>query len=155
MKPFGCVKRIDDSGRLNIPKEMRETLNLEPGMQLEIKVSNNAIIMKRYDAAIHFSEEFKAAVKALARCDIPCAVYNLDLEKVYGGEGFKNKYMSVMELQACPSVVIPDEASLPTAYLVFKNNSDLERIEVLPVIAMLLALINQGGVTQCVNSNQH
>ena len=48
MKATGIVRRIDDLGRVVIPKEIRRTLRLREGTPLEIcTVRDGAIILKK------------------------------------------------------------------------------------------------------------
>ncbi|PGK51224.1 stage V sporulation protein T [Priestia megaterium] len=49
MRATGIVRRIDDLGRVVIPKEIRRTLRISEGDPLEIYVDNNQeIIFKKY-----------------------------------------------------------------------------------------------------------
>lgn len=43
------VKRIDDLGRVVIPKEIRRILDIQNDENLEIKVCNNEIVIKKYN----------------------------------------------------------------------------------------------------------
>lgn len=47
MKATGIVRRIDDFGRIVIPREVRETLNIECGEALEIFTNKNCVILKK------------------------------------------------------------------------------------------------------------
>lgn len=50
MKATGIVRRIDDLGRILIPKEIRRTCNLREGDPMEIYLGeNDAIVLKKYD----------------------------------------------------------------------------------------------------------
>lgn len=49
MKATGIVRRIDDLGRVVIPKEIRRTLKIREGDPLEIFIEdNNCVCFKRY-----------------------------------------------------------------------------------------------------------
>ena len=49
MKATGIVRRIDDLGRVVIPKEIRRTMRIREGDPLEIFVSNDGeVIFKKY-----------------------------------------------------------------------------------------------------------
>ena len=49
MKATGIVRRIDDLGRVVIPKEIRRTMRIREGDPLEIFVSNEGeVIFKKY-----------------------------------------------------------------------------------------------------------
>ena len=48
MKATGIVRRIDELGRIVIPKEIRKTLRLREGENLEIYTNGDEIILKKY-----------------------------------------------------------------------------------------------------------
>jgi AbrB family transcriptional regulator, stage V sporulation protein T len=50
MKVTGIVRRVDDLGRIVIPKEIRRSLRIKEGDPLEIFISRDGeIIFKKYD----------------------------------------------------------------------------------------------------------
>ena len=63
MKATGIVRRIDDLGRVVIPKEIRRTLRIREGDPLEIFTDRDGeVILKKY-SPIGELNEFAAAVK--------------------------------------------------------------------------------------------
>lgn len=53
MKATGIVRRIDDLGRVVIPKEIRRTLRLREGTPLEIFTDREGeIILKKYSPMV-------------------------------------------------------------------------------------------------------
>ena len=48
MKSTGIVRRIDDCGRLVIPKEIRHNMKLNEGDMLEINYNNDTISIRKY-----------------------------------------------------------------------------------------------------------
>ena len=48
MRATGIVRRMDDLGRVAIPREIRNTLNIEWGEPLEIFTDEDCIILKKY-----------------------------------------------------------------------------------------------------------
>ena len=50
MKATGVIRRIDDLGRIVIPKEIRKNLKIIDGDSLEIYIDNNQIILNKYSA---------------------------------------------------------------------------------------------------------
>ena len=48
MMDRGIVRRIDELGRLVIPKELRKTLRIKEGDPLEIYASKDEIVLKKY-----------------------------------------------------------------------------------------------------------
>ena len=49
MKAIGIVRKVDELGRIVIPKEIKRTLNIEEGDPLEIFVDGEQIILKKYE----------------------------------------------------------------------------------------------------------
>ncbi len=62
MKATGIVRRIDDLGRVVVPKEIRRTLRIREGEPLEIYVDKEGeIILKKYSPIAdlgHFAKEY-------------------------------------------------------------------------------------------------
>lgn len=48
MKATGITRRIDDLGRIVIPKDIRQIMKIKEGDPLEIFVENNNIVLKKY-----------------------------------------------------------------------------------------------------------
>jgi transcriptional pleiotropic regulator of transition state genes len=48
MRSLGIVRKVDQLGRIVIPKELRNTLQLSTGSPLEIFVDENNIILRKY-----------------------------------------------------------------------------------------------------------
>lgn len=48
MKATGIIRRVDDLGRIVIPKEIRRTMGICEGEPLEIYLENDAIIFRKY-----------------------------------------------------------------------------------------------------------
>ena len=49
MKATGIVRRIDDLGRIVIPKEIRRTCNIREGDPLEIFLQDGAVVFEKYN----------------------------------------------------------------------------------------------------------
>lgn len=54
MKSTGIVRKIDELGRIVLPKELRRTLDIEEKDPLEIFIEDNTIILKKYQPACMF-----------------------------------------------------------------------------------------------------
>lgn len=80
MKATGIVRRIDDLGRIVIPKEIRKTMHVREGDPLELYICENGIMFRKYkqdiaddllrlandaDALDDFPEENKDAARLL------------------------------------------------------------------------------------------
>lgn len=56
MRATGIVRRIDDLGRIVIPREIRKQFMISEGDSLEIFVNNDEIILRKYDVSIGLKE---------------------------------------------------------------------------------------------------
>lgn len=57
----GIVRRLDDLGRVVIPREIRRLYGLSEGMALEMTVTNGGILLKPYFP----SEDLRLGIRAL------------------------------------------------------------------------------------------
>lgn len=48
MKSIGIVRRIDQLGRVVLPKETRDAMELPEGTPMEIYTDDNTIVIKKY-----------------------------------------------------------------------------------------------------------
>lgn len=67
MKESGIVRRIDELGRIVIPKELRRTMRLRVGDELEITASGDTLTLKKYSVAQTAEQAIKAAAEYLSR----------------------------------------------------------------------------------------
>ena len=88
MKATGIVRRIDDLGRIVIPKEIRKTLKVKEGMPLEIYTDKEGGIILRtflpFSEMSSLSEEFAQCVAQ----QMGNAVFVTDREKVVAAVGY-------------------------------------------------------------------
>lgn len=54
MKPIGIVRRIDDLGRVVIPRELRKSLGFEEGYPIEILADDKGIYLRKYNPGCTF-----------------------------------------------------------------------------------------------------
>lgn len=54
MKSTGIVRKIDDLGRMVIPIELRQTMNIDKKDPMEIYVDGEKIILQKYEPACIF-----------------------------------------------------------------------------------------------------
>lgn len=59
----GIVRRIDDLGRVVIPKEIRRTLHIREGDPLEISVDGTSLILTKYRTSADYHDRFKEIVE--------------------------------------------------------------------------------------------
>ena len=99
MKATGIVRRIDDLGRVVIPKEIRRTLRIREGDPLEIFTAREGeIILKKYSPISELSSFAKEYAESLAvTCGATVCVTDHDQIIAASGAGKKelqDKYVS-------------------------------------------------------------
>jgi len=94
MKATGVVRRIDDLGRIVIPKEIRRNFKINEGDSIEIFVDNNGIVLKKYsllDDMVELSSKLVDVFKKIYNKNIIIT----DKEKVIASsKELKNNYLN-------------------------------------------------------------
>ena len=65
MKSTGIIRRIDDLGRVVIPKEVRRILNLQEGDPMELFVADEMLCLQKYYAEDGYIERIKNLIASL------------------------------------------------------------------------------------------
>ena len=91
MKATGIVRRVDDLGRVVIPKEIRRTLKIREGDPLEILIEKNCVCFKKYSALGLFSEDILRVAQDMAQRTFnhQIAIYDRD-SKVSGPNSYSS-----------------------------------------------------------------
>lgn len=77
MKATGIIRRIDDLGRVVIPREIRRTLGIRDGDPLEIYTEKDgSVIFKKYSILDTVEKYAKNASDSLIACGIEAAVFD-------------------------------------------------------------------------------
>lgn len=93
MKNTGVVRRIDDLGRIVIPKEIRKTLRIKDGESLEIFLSSDNIVLKKYSPLEGLQNFYKMYAESIFS-EIGNNVIVVDRDKIVAVSGdFKKKYL--------------------------------------------------------------
>lgn len=72
MKETGIVRRIDDLGRVLIPKEVRRMMGIKDGERMEIFTDGSQIVLRKYDVGASYADQLTAMLEYLAdEPDIP------------------------------------------------------------------------------------
>ena len=81
MKATGIVRRIDDLGRVVIPREIRKTLNIREGDPLELYTTNEGgICLKKYNEHLNrFVDMCKPVLEMAKSKGIVIDIYNDEL----------------------------------------------------------------------------
>ena len=75
MESTGMIRRVDELGRIDIPKEIRRQLNIRDGDQLELFTDGTDIIWKKY-SSLSIERSINAVSAVLNRNDIIYAIYD-------------------------------------------------------------------------------
>lgn len=76
-KYTGIVRRIDDIGRIGIPKELRRRFRLHDGDPIEIGESENMIVLRKYSVLELFDETSQKLITIFSRItDMPIILCN-------------------------------------------------------------------------------
>lgn len=87
MKATGIVRRIDDLGRVVVPKEIRRTLRIREGNPLEIFTDKEGeIILKKYSPIGELSAFAKQYAESLAQM-LGCLAGICDMDQVVAAAG--------------------------------------------------------------------
>lgn len=63
----GVVRKIDELGRIVIPKEIRKNLNIRNGEDVSIFVKDNMIVLKKYERALTIKEISQKYINAFKK----------------------------------------------------------------------------------------
>lgn len=74
MKATGIVRRMDELGRVVIPKEIRRTLRIREGDPLEIFTDRDELMLKKYSPIATIEKFSESAAKSLAELSGKSAV---------------------------------------------------------------------------------
>lgn len=137
MKATGIVRRIDDLGRVVIPKEIRRTLHIREGEPLEIFLTDDGkgICFEKY--MVTEESNTKNILKALfdsmaaefGRDTV--AIYNENDERMFANRGNNPAFPDHLETCATSAMEFGDryvtpimDECQPIAYLIAPKNAD-------------------------------
>lgn len=147
MKATGIVRRIDDLGRVVIPKEIRRTMRIREGDPLEIYTSGDGeVIFKKYSAIGEMSENASQVADIMFKL-AGCPVVVFDRDHVVATSGVTKK--EFQERRVSPELEELMEAR--KQYFAEGQNSTLypvEGVEQTSIAAM--PILSAGDVTGAV-----
>ncbi len=130
MKDTGVVRRIDELGRVVIPKEIRRAMRMREGETVEVFVSGeDEVVLKRYSSLKSMRRMFSAYGNILAR-KVGRSVIVTDREEVVDGpSAYVGKKLSE---ELCG--ILEKRAPKSTSLSVIKGSLE-EKVFVVPLIA--------------------
>ena len=147
MKATGIVRRIDDLGRVVIPKEIRRTMRIREGDPLEIyTASDGEVIFKKYSPIGELSPLAVQFADALAK-HTPFAVVVCDRDHCVAAAGISKK--EVLERRVADSLEeIMESRRTFILQDISQKRTALEGIE--RYIAVAAPIISAGDITGAV-----
>ncbi len=112
MKATGIVRRIDELGRIVIPKEIRRTLRIREGDPLEIFTNHEGgVILKKYSPIGELGELAKEYVESVANI-VKCTVCVADRDQIVAVAGPDRKEYSGKDIHKELKRCIDDRANV-------------------------------------------
>ena len=92
MRATGVVRRIDDLGRIVIPKEIRRTMRMREGDPLEIFTGGNGeIVLKKYSVMAELAQFSQGYADSLYKVSgLTCIICDNDQVIACAGQGNKS-----------------------------------------------------------------
>ena len=124
MKSTNIIRRVDDLGRIAIPKEVRKALKIQESHPLEIFYDDNGIYLKKYVNEADWEMAQKIVTPILGDCFALLDQYG-DIRRYYGVEyqksyydAIEDPYLKVIEIKT------KDFYTICLGYLVVKSDFD-------------------------------
>lgn len=93
MQYTGITRRIDELGRVVIPKEIRRTMRLREGEEMEIFVDENSLILKKYSCVKGIQKFSEEIAESLFSSTGDTSLVT-DLDKIVAAAGFDKTFYS-------------------------------------------------------------
>lgn len=148
MKATGIVRRIDDLGRVVIPKEIRRTMRIREGDPLEIYTSNDGeVIFKKYSPIHELSEGATQAAEVIYKLGgAPAVIF--DRDHVVAVAGAQKKEYSERRISAALEDLLENRK---TFFYNGDQSNQIQPIEGIGKHALAIApIISSGDVTGAV-----
>ena len=153
MKATGIVRRIDDLGRVVIPKEIRRTMRIREGDPLEIFTDRDGeVIFKKYSPigelttfASQYAETLhKTCELSVVICDKDSVVASAGVpKKEYNDKRLSDDFERIMEKRTMYS------------HLVGEKKIEVLRDSGIHYVHCAMPIINDGDIIGCVASLAH
>ncbi len=125
MKATGIVRRIDDLGRIVIPKEIRRTMRIREGDPLEIYTeSDGTVIFKKYSPIGELSEFASQYAESLAKTTgLGCCIS--DKDTIIAVSGVPKKELADKKLSSEAEKIMQDKV----VFISSKENKEVSVID--------------------------
>ncbi len=109
MKSTGVLRRIDDLGRIVIPKEIRKHLRIRDGEYLEIYTEEETILLKKHSMINIVSEIAQLCIDSVDEInDVEIIISDRD-KVIAASSGLKKKYIDKNITESVSSIILKRE----------------------------------------------
>ena len=144
MKATGIVRRIDELGRVVIPKEIRRTLRIREGDPLEIFTDRDELMLKKYSPIATLERFSEGSAKSLNDLSGYLAVI-CDTDEVLYASGEGRKEIHRKPLSAAIEKILKDRRSYLANASEGGDVVPLTSGEDVPLTAQVIVPIVSGG----------
>ena len=139
MQKTGIIRKVDDLGRIVIPKEIRKTLKIREGEELEISLQNdNQIVLQKnvpFDSMINV---YTSYIKALSKVSNTTCILT-DMEKVIYAFGssanvYLNKSLNQKYIDKLSNRLISIKENKITSICIGEDISKISDEKILPIL---------------------
>lgn len=122
MKSTGVIRRIDELGRIVIPKEIRRNLGIRDGENVEIFTENDSIILKKYNR-MESINNLASILTEIIYNDFNYKIIITDHEQVISSKGIEENINNIKISPDCLNIIENRETITKENY-----NLELENI---------------------------
>ena len=132
----GIIRRIDELGRIVIPKEIRRSLNIRDGENIEIIVENNQIILRKYNL-MNTNNNLAKKLCEIIYNEFNCKIIITDREKIIAEKGINNELVNTKLNSNLINAI--ENRKIETKYdlnLTIENKSIIGNFIFIPIISL-------------------
>lgn len=111
MKDTGITRRIDEMGRIVIPKELRKTLKIKEGDPIEFYTENDKVIVKKYSPIANLENNAQTVADAIQELSEDSCVI-VDTDQVVYSAGSKVKDLKGKQISPALAKALTERKSL-------------------------------------------
>ena len=135
MKATGIVRRIDELGRIVIPKEIRRILHIREGDPIEIYTGDDAVILKKYARVRELGDYAETYCQALCGA-LGFSAGVSDTETVLFAAGPLKKRLSGLRLSAAYTERMRQKQALreQNGFMLSEQSEPVKTVAAVPII---------------------
>lgn len=139
MQKTGILRKVDDLGRIVIPKEIRKNLKIREGEELEISIQNeNQVVLQKSEPFNSSINVYISYVRALAKVSNATCILT-DMEKVICAFGssanlYINKNLTQKYIEKLSSRIISIRENKIINICEFEDISKISDEKILPIL---------------------